>query len=677
MKKRRRTKCLAMFQALALAAGTLPAIGLSVAVSPEAGVYAQETEIQFSGQSFIVTRQALTTDTVKNTLTYVPSGGSISQYKIDNSDIATVDNNGKVTFIKAGLVSVSAISGSSSASYWLDIFEDSSDPLKAKAIYTWDNQPLSMMYQIKDEDTSKLYIKNSTSGNTWISSHQDVAKVESDGTLKIQDEEGWSVINAKDSDGKLIAAQNIIVAEDIATTSALKLSVGDHATAFPIAQAQMDEFIERLSSTSTDYKETYYKDTILFAGNVTYDEKNELIKIPVDQGYMDGKAVKVYYYPYANENTTGLKEMKEVTAGIHRTDKDKSEIIFSLSEESGTFPVFVLSHEHDYAPGWVYDKDSHWHNCLVGDGSQSQHFSHNFKNGICTVCSYKNVDTPEPGNPTIPVTPADPVTDGAITNPVTDGAITNPVTDGAITNPDPIDPEPDNKPSEPDNNKPSTPDTPSEDTPDDPSDNEPNDNDQDESDLTGNELADRTDLPFLLATVKQNNKKNTTISWKAYKGATGYDVFWSKCNGKRNFKLLKSTKSKTARHGNLKKETTYKYYVAAYKIKNGIKTYTAMSPKIHISLYNDKRTNAKKITVNKASVTLKKGKKFTIKASAEKEVNSKKLLAHVNQLRYLSSKKSVAAVNKKGVITAKKAGSCKVYVFANNGVYKAVNVTVK
>lgn len=655
MKKRRRTKCLAMFQALALAAGTLPAVGLSVAVSPEAGVYAQE-KVQFSGQEFIVTRQALTLGKFQYTPN-VTAGTEVTYEIDDNNDIATINkDDGTVSFKKTGLVSVSAISGSSSASYWLDIFEDSTEPLKAKAIYTEDAQPLAMMYQIKDEDTSKLYVKNSASVNTWVSSHENVAKVESDGTLKIQDkEEGWSVINAKDSNGKLIAAQNIIVAEDIATTSALKLPLGDYAEASPIAQAQMDEFIERLSSTNTDYKETYYKDTILFAGNITYNSRDSIIEIPVDQGYMDGKALTVYYYPDAEKDTTGLKNMKKTSAVINRIDSNKSVIRFSLSEEPRTsFPVFILSHEHDYAPGWVYDKDSHWHNCLAGDGSQSQHFSHNFKNGVCTVCSYTNVNTPEPGNPTIPVTPADPVTDGA------------------ITNPDPVNPEPDNKPSEPDNDKPSTPDTPSDNTPD-----EPDDNDQDESDLTGNELADRTDLPFLLATVKQNSKKNTTISWKAYKGATGYDVFWSKCNGKRNFKLLKSTKSKTARHGNLKKETTYKYYVAAYKVKNGIKTYTAMSPKIHISLYNDKRTNAKEITVKKKSVTLKKGKKFTIKASAKKEVNSKKLLAHVNKLRYLSSKKSVAAVNKKGVITAKKAGSCKVYVFANNGVYKAVNVTVK
>ena len=46
-------------------------------------------------------------------------------------------------------------------------------------------------------------------------------------------------------------------------------------------------------------------------------------------------------------------------------------------------------------------------------------------------------------------------------------------------------------------------------------------------------------------------------------------------------------------------------------------------------------------------------------------------------IKYESSNTSVAIVSSKGVITAKKKGTCTVYVYAQNGVYKKVNVTVK
>ena len=46
-------------------------------------------------------------------------------------------------------------------------------------------------------------------------------------------------------------------------------------------------------------------------------------------------------------------------------------------------------------------------------------------------------------------------------------------------------------------------------------------------------------------------------------------------------------------------------------------------------------------------------------------------------IRYESSNKKVAKVSAKGTITAVKKGSCKVYVYAQNGVMKTVSVTVK
>ncbi|MCM1234331.1 MAG: Ig-like domain-containing protein [Ruminococcus flavefaciens] len=96
----------------------------------------------------------------------------------------------------------------------------------------------------------------------------------------------------------------------------------------------------------------------------------------------------------------------------------------------------------------------------------------------------------------------------------------------------------------------------------------------------------------------------------------------------------------------------------------------------------EKRTNAKKITVNKAkavlSLTNKKYKKtFQIKVKVKKENSKKNLLTHAAKLRYYTDDKKVAKVSKKGKITAVGKGKCTIYVIANNGVSKKIAVTVK
>ena len=92
-----------------------------------------------------------------------------------------------------------------------------------------------------------------------------------------------------------------------------------------------------------------------------------------------------------------------------------------------------------------------------------------------------------------------------------------------------------------------------------------------------------------------------------------------------------------------------------------------------------KYTNAKSITVNKTKVELKKGKTFKIKAKVKKLKKNKKLMpkTHVATIRYLSTDKKVATVSKSGKITAKGKGTCYVYAYAHNGVYKKIKVTVK
>lgn len=85
------------------------------------------------------------------------------------------------------------------------------------------------------------------------------------------------------------------------------------------------------------------------------------------------------------------------------------------------------------------------------------------------------------------------------------------------------------------------------------------------------------------------------------------------------------------------------------------------------------RARTTKLT-NKTKVTLKKGKKFIIKAT---EVKQNKTIKRHRAIAYESSNTKVATVSKKGVVKAKGKGTCYIYVYAQNGVYKRIKVTVK
>lgn len=86
--------------------------------------------------------------------------------------------------------------------------------------------------------------------------------------------------------------------------------------------------------------------------------------------------------------------------------------------------------------------------------------------------------------------------------------------------------------------------------------------------------------------------------------------------------------------------------------------------------------NAKEVRVNKnkTTVTLKKGKTYSLKA---KEVKKSKKIKKHRVVSYESGNTKVATVSKKGVITAKGKGSCTIYAYAQNGIYKKIKVRVK
>lgn len=181
---------------------------------------------------------------------------------------------------------------------------------------------------------------------------------------------------------------------------------------------------------------------------------------------------------------------------------------------------------------------------------------------------------------------------------------------------------------------------------------------------------------LLRAQTAQLKKNSVTVKWNKVKNADGYIVYGAKCGAKSKYKVLKVVSANTTSytHKKLKKGTYYKYNIVAFKYVNGVKVTLAASKKIHATTQGGKYGVAKSVKLNKSKATIKKGKTFKIKASEIKK--DKKIKKH-RAICYESSNTKIATVDSKGKIKAKKKGKCTIYVYAQNGVYKTVKVTVK
>ncbi|MGI6591455.1 MAG: InlB B-repeat-containing protein [Eggerthellaceae bacterium] len=185
--------------------------------------------------------------------------------------------------------------------------------------------------------------------------------------------------------------------------------------------------------------------------------------------------------------------------------------------------------------------------------------------------------------------------------------------------------------------------------------------------------------PVLLSKVSSPANKKATVSWKKIAGADGYDVYFARCG--KNLKKVATTKNLTFTKKGLKKGNFYHLRVVAYKMVNGKKVVIAKGPGAHFiaGKHSKKYTNAKSIKVAKKQMTLKAGNSAKVKANQVEAVKGYKFLSskHVAMYRYASSNKKIATVSKTGKVTAKAAGTCKIYVYAQNGKWATVKVTVK
>ena len=188
----------------------------------------------------------------------------------------------------------------------------------------------------------------------------------------------------------------------------------------------------------------------------------------------------------------------------------------------------------------------------------------------------------------------------------------------------------------------------------------------------------------LTARVTTAKKTSLKIQWKKVSGAAGYVIYANRCGknnryvkvaelkggSKKSYTLTKISGKK------LRKNTYYKILVAAYKTTSyGEKRVLSTAKVIHAATSGGKNGNPSKLTVTKKKLTLKKKQK--VKLKAVQKAKSGTVIKNHRAVSFESSNPKVASVTKKGVVKGVKKGSCLIYVYTQNGLYKKIKVTVR
>ena len=200
-------------------------------------------------------------------------------------------------------------------------------------------------------------------------------------------------------------------------------------------------------------------------------------------------------------------------------------------------------------------------------------------------------------------------------------------------------------------------------------------------------ITNTTGFGRLKARSVKQTKTSITLEWSRLDGADGYFIYGNLCNtAAKSYKYKKladisNGSTRTWTQKSLKKGTYYKYIVKAYRIINGKKVVTDTSISIHTITQGGKYGIAKSVSVpkignkkNTLQITLKKGKTAQIVA---KEIKKDNKIRHHRNLCYESSNTAVATVTPEGLIQAVGKGTCTIWIYTQNGVYKALTVTVK
>lgn len=202
-----------------------------------------------------------------------------------------------------------------------------------------------------------------------------------------------------------------------------------------------------------------------------------------------------------------------------------------------------------------------------------------------------------------------------------------------------------------------------------PADTDPDLSDEDEDSISsGGALKSE----LLIAKVS-TTKTSQIIRWNSVKSADGYFIYGAKANGK--YKCLRTVSKKVLRwkRTGLKKGTSYRYYVEAYKLIDGKRVSLSKSLPAYSTTKGGKYGNPVKLRTKRSLVSVKSGKKIKLNVKAA----GKKMNKASKKVRYISANPSIAKVSKKGIVTGGRRGTCYVYCVAWNGLSKKIKVRVK
>ena len=179
----------------------------------------------------------------------------------------------------------------------------------------------------------------------------------------------------------------------------------------------------------------------------------------------------------------------------------------------------------------------------------------------------------------------------------------------------------------------------------------------------------------------ESDDASLALSWMKVDGADGYDVFFAK-GANADLELYKSVRASEIRlqFTGLSKGEICKANVRAWERTKGEKRYIGeASPTVYaIAGSSNKRyCDAESVSLKEKKVVLKNGGTYRIRASLKGVRDDRTILNVANNLRYFSSDASVATVSATGKIRARSAGSCTIYILANNGVRASLKVRVR
>ena len=193
--------------------------------------------------------------------------------------------------------------------------------------------------------------------------------------------------------------------------------------------------------------------------------------------------------------------------------------------------------------------------------------------------------------------------------------------------------------------------------------------------MKGDGDAKNSSFIMLRARASKTTKRSVTISWRKVKNADGYLVYGA-MRGKRFARLAAvSAGKKTYTHTKLKKGTYYKYIVAAYQIRGGVQRVIGTSRNVVACTKGGSYDNYKSVSVSQRHVRLARNQSVTVKAKAVAPSKNRKVRQY-RKVKFETTNKKVAAVSKNGTIRGVGKGTCTVYAYAQNGVYKRIRVTV-